>query len=87
MNYQDKPSNKKCIAIYKDRLLFSENTTSFDIAFLRDANEEIAEEIEEYEINDEILEKEAEVKISEEAERLRNDFLKLTCGDGEDEPC
>lgn len=85
MTYQDKPPTKQCLGLYKERLLFSEITTSFDIAFHRDANEEIAEEIEEYEINDEILEKEAEVKITQEAERLRKNFLLLTRGAGEGE--
>lgn len=38
---------------------------------MREGNDEIAEEIEEYEINDEILEKEGEIKIDAEAEKLR----------------
>lgn len=80
ITYQEKPVNKHCLGLYQDTLLFSEITTSFDIAAPRSPPEEIAEEIEVYEINDEILEKEAEIRITSEAERLRQDFLKLKEG-------
>ena len=64
ITYKEKPVNKHCLALYQDTLLFSEITTSFDIAAPRAQSEEIAEEIETYEINDEILEKEAEIRIT-----------------------
>lgn len=48
---------KQCLGLYQSRLLFSEITSSFEIAHPKEPHEEIAEEIEEYEVNDEILEK------------------------------
>ena len=77
ITYIDIPKERQLVGVYGGRPLFSSETVSFEISCPKQPIAEIEEEIEEYDVNDEVLDGEVKPieKQDEATEKMRNDIF------------